>query len=187
MKTSYLEETRDLFSRYKKLAESAMAQVADADLTRQLDDESNSIAVIVKHIAGNLRSRWTDFLTTDGEKPDRRRDSEFEDPARTRRELMASWEAGWNALFSALDSLSDADLGRTVTIRGEAHSVLKAAQRSLTHTASHVGQIVFLAKHVCGSNWSSLSIPRGKSEEFTRALNKKDAAPSPTSTVRGTK
>ncbi len=167
---SYLEEARDLFRTYKKMAESAMSQVTGSDLSRQLDDESNSIATIAKHIAGNLRSRWTDFLTSDGEKPDRRRDSEFEVSAVTRDEMMASWEAGWNALFYALDSLSGKDLGRTVYIRGQAHSVLKAIQRSVTHTASHVGQIVFLAKHLCGSNWKTLSIARGKSEEFTRKL-----------------
>jgi hypothetical protein len=167
---AYLEETRDLFRTYKKMAESAMAQVSDIHLLHQLDDESNSIAIIAKHIAGNLRSRWTDFLTTDGEKPDRRRDSEFEEPGRRREEMMASWEAGWNALFSALDSLSGKDLGRTVYIRGQAHSVLKAIQRSVTHTASHVGQIVFLSKHLCGSNWKTLSIARGRSEEFSRTL-----------------
>lgn len=177
MNNSYLEETRDLFRTYKRMAESAMAQVTDADLLRQTGGESNSIAIIAKHIAGNLRSRWTDFLTTDGEKPDRRRDAEFEEPVETRHELMATWEAGWNALFLTLDSLSDDDLDRTVYIRGEAHSVLKAAQRSLAHTVSHVGQMVFLAKHFSGHNWKTLSIPRGKSEEFTRQLPNKDAAP----------
>lgn len=163
MPSSYLEETRAVFRQYKQMAESAMAQVADADLARQLDDESNSIALIVKHVAGNLRSRWTDFLSTDGEKPDRHRDTEFEAPARSREELMRPWEAGWTALFRALDSLTDDDLDRVVYIRGEAHSVLKATQRSLAHTASHVGQIVFLAKHFCGTNWKTLSIPRRKS------------------------
>lgn len=169
----YLEESRDLFRRYKQMAELAMAQVADVDLARQLDEESNSIAIIAMHVGGNLRSRFTDFLTTDGEKSDRHRDSEFEQAARTREELMASWEAGWRALFSALDSISGDDLERTVYVRGEAHSVLKAIQRSLAHTASHVGQIVFLSKHLCGANWKTLSIPRGKSEEFNRALSQK--------------
>jgi hypothetical protein len=175
MPNSYLEETRDLFRRYKQMAESAMAQVTDPDLVRQLDDESNSIAIVVKHIGANLRSRFTDFLTTDGEKPDRRRDSEFEVSAATRDELMALWEAGWNALFSAVDPLSGEDLDHTVYIRGEAHSVLKALQRSLAHTASHVGQIVFLSKHLCGARWKTLSIPRGKSEKFTRTLAGKSA------------
>ncbi len=171
----YLEETRALFRSYKQMAESAMAQVTDADLLRQLDSESNSVAIIVKHIAGNLRSRWTDFLTADGEKPDRQRDSEFEGPARSRDEMIAAWEAGWNALFSALNSLSGKDLDRTVYIRGQAHSVLKAIQRSLAHTASHVGQITFLSKHLCGSNWKTLSIPRGKSAEFSPAPRQKNA------------
>ncbi len=162
----YLEETLNLFRTYKKMAERAMAQVTDADLERQLDRESNSLALIVKHISGNLRSRWTDFLTTDGEKPDRHRDSEFESPFADRAEMMAAWDDGWNCLCSALGSLSASDLDRTVYIRGEPHSVLKAIQRSLAHTVSHVGQIVFLAKHLSGPRWSTLSIARGKSEEF---------------------
>lgn len=173
--SSYLEETHSLFQMYKRMAESAMAQVSEADLVRQLDGEPNSIAIIAKHIAGNLRSRWTDFFTTDGEKPDRRRDSEFEDPARSREEMMAFWDAGWNALFSTLDSLKGDELDRTVYIRGQAHSVLKAIQRSLAHTASHVGQIVFLSKHFCGVSWKTLSIPRGRSEEFTRVIGGKNA------------
>jgi hypothetical protein len=173
--SDYLEEARRLFRMYKQMAESAMAQVAEADLFRQLDNESNSIAIIAKHISGNLRSRWTDFLTTDGEKPDRHRDSEFEQAAARREDVMAPWEVGWNAALSALDSLSGGDLERTVYIRGQGHSVLKAIQRSLTHTASHVGQIVFLSKHLCGARWKTLSIPRGKSEEFTRALAEREA------------
>lgn len=172
----YLEETQDLFRGYKQMAESAMAQVSDSDLVRQLDGESNSVAIIAKHIGGNLSSRWTDFLTTDGEKADRRRDSEFMDPARTRDEMMASWHAGWHVLFSTLDSLTEEDLNRTVYIRGQAHSVLQATQRPLAHIACHVGQIVFLSKHLCGSNWKTLSIARGKSEEFTRAFGGKEAA-----------
>ena len=170
MLDAYLEETRELFRKNKQAAEAAMAQVTDADLVRALDPESNSIAIIAKHISGNLRSRWRDFLTTDGEKPDRHRDAEFEAPPATRAELMAFWEAGWKCLASALDSLSGEDIGRTIYIRGEAHSVMKAIQRSLAHTASHVGQIVFLAKHFRGSAWKTLSIARGKSEEFNRKL-----------------
>jgi hypothetical protein len=177
--SEYLEETRSLFRAYKRMAESAMSQVSEADLFRPLHEESNSVAIIAKHISGNLRSRWTDFLTTDGEKPDRHRDSEFEGSGTKREDIMASWNAGWNELLSALDSLSGEDLKRTVYIRGEAHSVLKAIQRSLAHTASHVGQIVFLSKHLCGPRWKTLSIPRGKSEEFTRALTERDAKASP--------
>ena len=174
---AYLEETREMFRAYKRLAEDAMAQVCDADLGRQLDGESNSIAIIARHLGGNLRSRWTDFLTTDGEKPDRHRDAEFESPAATRTDMMAAWEEGWARLHATLAGLSAADLGRTVYIRGQAHSVLKAIQRSLTHTASHVGQIVLLAKHFCGPNWKTLSIPRGRSEQVNHAVIPRSPAP----------
>src|SRR5947199_7989864 len=124
--TSYLEDSLSLFRLYKKLAEGAMGQVTDDQLFTVLDEEMNSIAVVVKHMAGNMRSRWTDFLTTDGEKPDRDRDSEFVDPPPTREALMKLWERGWEYLFSALGALSDEDLKRTVKIRGEAHSVMQA-------------------------------------------------------------
>jgi hypothetical protein len=166
--TSYLTDARAVFRKYKQLAEGAMAQVTDAQLfevpflTEQVG-ESNSIAVIVKHVAGNLRSRWMDFLTTDGEKPWRDRDSEFASARETRESLMAGWDAGWACLFAALEPLTDADLGRTVTIRGEAHSVLQAVNRQMAHYPYHVGQIVWLAKHFQGGNWKSLSIPKGAS------------------------
>src|SRR5262245_23510631 len=144
-----------------------MAQVADADLFRAPDPESNSIALVVKHIAGNMRSRWTDFLTTDGEKPDRDRDTEFEvGAADTARSLRERWEQGWKLLFDALAGLTPADLTRTVPIRGEPHTVLQAIQRQLTHYAYHVGQIVYVARHWAGPGWKSLSIPKGKSREF---------------------
>src|SRR6185436_3039145 len=142
--TSYLEDSLELFRSYKKLGERAMEQLPEAKLFAQLDDESNSIAVIVKHMAGNMRSRWTDFLTSDGEKPDRDRDSEFIDPPATRESLLRTWEDGWSRVFDALEPLSDADLGRTVTIRGEAHSVMQAVNRQIAHYANHVGQIVLL-------------------------------------------
>ncbi|MGH9431066.1 MAG: DUF1572 domain-containing protein [Terriglobia bacterium] len=154
------------FRRYKSLGEAAMAQVADDQLTWALDPESNSIAIIVKHLAGNMRSRWTDFLTSDGETPDRNRDTEFEAPPASRDELMRLWESGWHSVFAALEPLKDADLARTVYIRGEAHSVAQAIMRQVAHYAHHVGQIVFLAKHFQSSGWKSLSIPRGKSAEF---------------------
>lgn len=137
-----------------------MEQVSDEQLFVALDEESNSIAIIVKHMTGNMRSRWTEFLTTDGEKPDRNRDSEFEQPPATRAELMDTWERGWDCVFAAIDPLTDADLGRTVTIRGEAHSVMQAIHRQVAHYACHSGQIVLLAKHFRGSGWKSLSIPR---------------------------
>jgi hypothetical protein len=168
--TSHLTDSLSLFRHYKKLAEDAMAQVSDEELTTTLDGEMNSIALTVKHIAGNLRSRWTDFLTSDGEKPDRNRDSEFVAPPATRAELMKLWEAGWDCLWRALGPLSDADLARTVTIRGEDHSVLQAINRQLTHYAYHVGQIVMLAKHFRSDRWKSLSVPRNKSAEFNQKV-----------------
>lgn len=168
--TSYLEDSLALFAYYKKLAERAMDQVADADLFTAIDGEANSIAVIVKHMAGNMRSRWTDFLTSDGEKPNRNRDSEFEDPPATRSGLVALWESGWDCLFSALRPLTDADLASTITIRGEKHSVLQAINRQLAHYPHHVGQIVLLAKHFAGDRWQPLSIPRRASAEFNRKV-----------------
>jgi hypothetical protein len=157
---SYLADSLALFRNHKTLAEKAMAQVADEQLFVPLDGEANSIAITVKHMAGNMRSRWTDFLTTDGEKPDRNRDSEFEEPPATREALMQMWENGWAYLFRALESLSDIDLGRTVIIRGEKHSVMQAINRQIAHKAYHVGQIVLLAKHFAGGRWQSLTIPK---------------------------
>lgn len=160
--TSYLEDSLALFLQYKQLAERAMAQVTDDQLVAVLDEEMNSIALTVKHMVGNMKSRWTDFLTTDGEKPDRNRDSEFVDPPMHRESLLALWEEGWQRVFEAVGSLSDADLQRTVTIRGEAHSVLQAIQRQIAHYAYHCGQIVLLAKHFRHADWKSLSIPRAR-------------------------
>ena len=174
--TSYVEDTKAIFHQYKKLGEAAMAQVADEQLTATLDSEMNSIAQIVKHMAGNMRSRWTDFLTTDGEKPSRDRDSEFERPPATRAELMAMWEEGWSCLFGALDGLNDADLGRTITIRGEAHSVMQAINRQVSHYSLHCGQIIFLAKHLRGAGWKSLSVPRGASAHFNEKVLRGEAS-----------
>jgi len=168
--TSYLEDAVALFRYYKRLAERAMEQVTDEQLCASIDQEANSIAIIVKHMAGNMRSRWTDFLTTDGEKPDRDRDSEFFAPPVTRAELMAMWEDGWNRLFTAIAPLTDSDLSRKVTIRGEAHSVMQAINRQLAHYPHHVGQIVFLAKHFACEHWQSLSVPRNQSAEFNRKV-----------------
>jgi hypothetical protein len=168
--TSYLEDSLEIFRYYKKLADRAMAQVGDEQLFSTLDHETNSIAVIVKHMAGNMRSRWTDFLTTDGEKPDRNRDSEFENPGASRAALLGIWEKGWACLFCALESLVEADLIRTVTIRGEPHSVMQAINRQLAHYPHHVGQIVLLAKHFACDHWQSLSVPRNNSAEFNRRV-----------------
>ena len=168
--TSYLEDSPTLFRYYKKLAERAMEQVTDEQLFAMLDEEANSIAIVVKHMAGNMRSRWTDFLTADGEKPDRDRDSEFVNPPATRATLLDVWEDGWTRVFRALEPLSDADLTRTVTIRGEAHSVMQAVNRQLAHYAYHVGQIVMLAKHFAHDRWQSLSVPRNRSGEFNQRV-----------------
>jgi hypothetical protein len=168
--TSYVEDSVALLQYYKTLAERAMDQVTDEQLYATLDGEMNSIAVVVKHMAGNMRSRWTDFLTTDGEKPNRDRDAEFVEPPATREALLQVWEDGWRRVFGALDPLSDSDLGRTVTIRGEAHSVMQAINRQMAHYANHVGQIVLLAKHFAHDRWQSLSVPRSRSTEFNRKV-----------------
>jgi hypothetical protein len=169
LSTSYLRDSIGLFHYYKKLAERAMAQCPDDALFVTLDPESNSIAIIVKHMSGNMRSRWRDFLTTDGEKPDRNRDTEFEAPPATRAELLELWERGWKYVFDALEPLSESDLARTVTIRSEPHSVMQAINRQIAHYAHHAGQILFLAKHltfVRTGKWESLSVPRGKSADL---------------------
>jgi len=165
--TIFLDDTAATFRRQKELAERAAAQVDDDEFFRTIDGESNSIAIIVKHIGGNLRSRFTDFLDSDGEKPDRDRDAEFETPPGTSRpEIMARWESGWTALFGALRSLGSEDLDRTIYIRGEPVYVVGALHRALAHVAQHVGQVVMLAKHFRSADWKTLSIPRGQSRDW---------------------
>src|SRR5712692_6123019 len=167
----YLEDALYTFRYYKKLAEGAFAQIGDEDFFKTLDEESNSIAVNVKHMAGNMISRWTDFLTTDGEKPERDRDMEFVMlPETIRDEMLAYWEKGWQCTFDAVEQLTPDDLMRTVTIRGQNHTVVQAINRQLAHYAYHVGQIVYLAKHFRWSDWQSLSVPRNKSAEFNARL-----------------
>ena len=167
----YLEDALRTFRDYKKLAERAFAQTSDEDFFRTIDDESNSIAVIIKHIAGNMLSRWTDFLTTDGEKPERNRDMEFVlAPETTKDEMIAFWERGWKCTFEAIEPLTADDLMRTVRIRGEDHTVMQAMNRQIAHYANHVGQIVYLAKHFKSSEWQSLSVPKNKSAEFNTKL-----------------
>ena len=168
LREPYLRDVARTFRNFKTLAEKALAQVSDDQLHAALDDaESNTIAIIVKHAGGTLRSRFTDFLTSDGEKPDRDRDSEFEMPARASRdELMKTWDAGWSAALGAIDALKPGDLDRTVHIRGEAFLVVEALNRSLGHTSMHAGQIVLLAKHFAGAGWQNLSVPRGRSKGF---------------------
>ncbi|MBZ5601244.1 MAG: DUF1572 domain-containing protein [Acidobacteriia bacterium] len=174
--TSYIEDSLAIFRQYKKWAEGAMAQLADDQLFVALDPESNSVAIIVKHMAGNMRSRWTDLLTSDGEKPGRNRDSEFEDAPATREALMAIWEEGWSCVFSALSPLSDADISRTVTIRGEPHSVMQAINRQVAHYALHVGQIIFIAKHLKSSGWKTLTVPRKGSADFNSRVQSGEAS-----------
>jgi len=163
---SYLKDSLSLFTYYKRLGENAIAQCPDTGLFATLDEESNSIAIVVKHMTGNMCSRWTDFLTSDGEKANRDRDSEFEAPPKTRAEILDLWDGGWKCLFTALEPLSDASMIKTVTIRGEEHSVMQAINRQIAHYSYHVGQIVLLAKHFAGASWKALTIPKKKSAEF---------------------
>ena len=167
----YLDDARQTFRDHKKLAERAFAQLSDEDFFRTIDPESNSIAIIIKHVAGNMLSRWTDFLTTDGEKPNRERDMEFVMLAETSRaDLLAFWEKGWQAVFAAIEPLTPDDLMRTVAIRGQDHTVVQAINRQISHYANHIGQIVYLAKHFKSSDWQSLSVPKNKSAEFNASL-----------------
>lgn len=162
----YLKETNKSFHGLKSNAEKALAQLSDDDLHDQPDPESNSIAIIMKHLAGNMISRFTDFLSSDGEKPNRNRDGEFIDDFTSREQLMQFWNRGWTCLFNALDELKEADLLKTVFIRNEPHTVIRALQRQLTHYAYHCGQLVFLAKQIKSTDFKTLSISRGKSNEF---------------------
>jgi hypothetical protein len=171
----YLEEAGRQFRGHKRMAESAMSQLRDEDFFVTLDPEANSVAILVKHLAGNMRSRFTDFLTSDGEKPDRFRDREFElATGTTRAEVMKWWEEGWNCVFAAINSLKPEDVMRTVTVRGQPHSVMQAINRQIAHYAQHTGQIVFLCKHLRSSEWKTLSIPRGKSESYKVAPSNSD-------------
>ena len=168
--TSYLEDALGVFRYYKRLADGAMSQLSNEQYFQVLDPEMNSIAIMVKHMTGNMLSRWTDFLHSDGEKPTRNRDQEFCDPPQTRAGVQECWERGWQVVFSALEELTEQDLTRTVTIRGEAHSVIQAINRQLAHYPYHCGQIVFLAKHLQHESWRCLSVPRGASQEFNRKV-----------------
>jgi len=170
----YLEDALQTFRDYKRLAERAFEQIDDADFFRTIDDESNSIAVNMKHMAGNMLSRWTDFLTTDGEKPERDRDMEFVMlPETTKADMTAYWDKGWQCVFEAVEPLTPADLLSTVTIRGQDQTVVEAINRQLAHYAYHVGQIVYLAKHFKASDWQTLSVPKNKSAEFNKYLEEK--------------
>ena len=172
---NYLDDSRSAMRAYKKLAEKAIAQLKDEEFFIALDQEANSVAVVMKHMAGNMLSRWTDFLTSDGEKPNRNRDMEFVIESQTTKDdVIAYWERGWKCVFDALEPLQPEDLGKVVLIRGEAHTVVQAMNRQMMHYAYHIGQIVFLAKHYRSAEWNSLSIPRNRSAEFNQSmLNKK--------------
>jgi hypothetical protein len=171
----YIENALKEFRGMKALADKAVAQVSDEEFFRAIDPESNSIAVIMKHMAGNMRSRWTDFLTSDGEKPDRHRDTEFELESKDRRAIEERWEEGWRIVFGAIEPLKTEDLMRTVTIRREPHTIVEAVNRQLTHYGEHVGQIIFLAKHLKSSAWRTLSVPRGMSEAFNKKMEEEQA------------
>lgn len=173
---NYRNDALQSFRNYKKLADRAVEQVSDEEFFSAIDEEANSIAIIVKHIAGNLRSRWTDFLTSDGEKPDRHRDTEFEMIADTRESLMSAWEQGWTILFDAIEPLTEDDFAKTVPIRGEPHTIVEAINRQLTHYSYHVGQIVLLAKHFRSTEWKSLSVHKNRSAEFNQYLAEKQAS-----------
>jgi Protein of unknown function (DUF1572) len=173
---NYFEDAVSSLKAYKKLAEKAIAQLKDEEFFVALDEEANSVAVIMKHMAGNMFSRWTDFLTTDGEKPDRNRDMEFViDPNTTKHDVLDYWERGWASVFAAIEPLTPEDFEKTVMIRGEEHTIVMAINRQLMHYSYHIGQIVFLAKHFRSADWNSLSIPRNKSAEFNSSLAKQQA------------
>lgn len=178
--SNYLKDSRNQFRKLKELADKAISQVADKDFFALPDEYSNSIAIIMKHTAGNMRSRWRDFLTSDGEKPDRNRDSEFViEKGDSKENILQAWEKGWQYLFEALEPLGPDDLNKTVLIRTEPHTVIEAINRQLTHYAYHIGQVVFLARNLTGSNWKSLSIPRGKSDEFNIKMREKRSGDKP--------
>ena len=173
LSSHYLEEIRRQLHGYKRLADGALTQISEEEFFRELDPEANSIAIVVKHMAGNMRSRFTDLLTTDGEKPDRNRDQEFEVGMADRAAFLKAWEQGWKAVFDTVDALKPEDVERTVTIRSEPLSVLQALNRALAHLAYHVGQIVYLAKYFRSEKWTTLSVPRGKTEEFNTKMREK--------------
>jgi len=175
----YLSNVTVVFAQYKGLGDKAFAQITGDEFHAKVEPESNSIATIVMHLSGNLLSRWTDFLTTDGEKPWRDRDSEFEDGPRGAEEIIVQWEKGWKCVIDAMASMNEETLSRIITIRGEEHTVLRALNRSLTHTAYHVGQIVFIAKALRSTGWKSLSVPKGKSKDFNAEMGMKRTPPSP--------
>ncbi|WP_416828274.1 DUF1572 domain-containing protein [Ectobacillus polymachus] len=169
----YLKVVKERFNDVKRLGDNTISQLSEEDIHWGFNEASNSIAVIVKHVSGNMISRWTDFLTTDGEKPNRNRDQEFEDNISSKQELISIWEKGWNTLFKTLNELGEQDLLKNIYIRGESHTVVEAIERQMAHYAYHIGQIVYIGKQLKDANWESLSIPKGKSEEHLQQMLKK--------------
>ena len=174
--TSYQEDSLTLFRYHKGLGDRAMALLTGDQIFATLDPEMNSVAIIVKHLSGNMQSRWSNMLTSDGEKPGRNRDDEFENPPATHEAVVKTWEDGWTVVLDTLATLTDADMTKTITIRGEPHSVIQAINRQLGHYSYHCGQVVFLAKHLAGANWKSLSIPRGRSSDFNARVGRGEAS-----------
>ncbi|PKB15096.1 DUF1572 domain-containing protein [Flavobacterium sp. 5] len=166
MNTDYLESAKKQFEYYKMLGDKTIAQLPDDKLFWQYNEESNSIAIIINHLSGNMLSRWTDFLTSDGEKEWRNRDKEFENNIKTKTELIQKWNDGWNCLFNTLNSLQEDDFSKTIYIRNQGHSITEAINRQLAHYPYHIGQIVFIGKMICNENWTSLSIPKGNSKTY---------------------
>lgn len=171
--SEYLKVVQEKFADVKELGDKTIKQLSDNDINWTYNEASNSVATIVKHLSGNMASRWTDFLTTDGEKPSRNRDDEFENDIGSKQELITVWENGWDTLFVAIHRLKDTDLLKSVYIRGEAHTVLEAIERQMAHYASHIGQIVYIGKLIKGEEWKTLSIPKGKSEAYLQEKLKK--------------
>ncbi|OZU90569.1 hypothetical protein CIL03_05335 [Virgibacillus indicus] len=170
----YLKVIQERFGSVKELGDKSLRQLSEDDMHWALNETSNSIAIIVKHLSGNMISRWTDFLGSDGEKPDRNRDQEFEEDLSSKIEIISIWEKGWNALFEAIDDLEQGDLLKNIYIRGESHTVMDAIERQMAHYAYHVGQIVYIGKQRKDGKWESLSIPKGKSEEYLQEMLKKN-------------
>lgn len=166
MENDYLTSVKKQFAYYKSLGEKTFGQLSDEQLCWQYNPESNSVAMIVNHMSGNMISRWTDIFTTDGEKPTRNREAEFTPSTATRQAILDSWEQGWKCLFDTLDKLTADDLDKIIYIRNQGHTVMEAINRQLAHYPYHVGQIVFLGKTLCNENWASLSIPRGQSDSY---------------------
>ena len=172
LEIEYLKAIQRRFKSVKSLGDKTIQQLSNDDIHWTLNDSSNNVAVIVKHVSGNMVSRWSDFLTSDGEKPNRNREQEFEDTLSSKQELLITWEKGWAILFDALSNLGSQDLLTTVYIRGESHTVLEAIERQLAHYAYHIGQLVFIGKQIKGESWGSLSIPKGQSEEYLQQILK---------------